>query len=185
MALGYDQGNTVSLQSGSEQSTVLRTGHAEAKKRPDGIDNPIAARSDQPVNQDGEMDFTTEGPSLAEDGMRQSDFLKILMKAQADEESKEKLQQAIDALQSGDPKAAAEILNSTSGSITFEEGEGNEAIADDFRGMIDHYLAEPDERSMNSSYSDMTDDFVDVSKDTQEQIETASLQEAMIKKNPV
>lgn len=55
----------------------------------------------------------TEGIVIAEGGMTQADFMKLLKQQQEAEENKEKLDEAIAALESGDVEGAAKILGAS------------------------------------------------------------------------
>ena len=75
-----------------------------------------------PVNETGSASSpsdpihdATEGLTIAQEGISQMELMKLLQKLQEAEENKEKLAEAIAALEAGDPKLAAELLSAATG----------------------------------------------------------------------
>ena len=134
-----------------------------------GIIEPKQAEESHKTNESGELDFATEGPELAEQGLSQAEFMKLLQNAQAQEEAKEKLEEAIAALQSGDPKLAADILNDNSESISIVDENGDDLIP----FIVEHFATDPTPENTREAYTELTEDLSAVSEDTQQSLEEA------------
>ena len=115
------QGTTSVTSAGASPTTVTDT--------PLTTESPSSTSSDKPV------ETAYQGLEVAQGGLTQAEYMKLLQKLQQSEENKEKLQEAIAALESGNPKAAAEILGGLSDQLGMESSLGDSTTTDTTLGQ--------------------------------------------------
>ncbi len=155
------------------------------------------------------LDTATQGLDIAQTGLSQAEFMKLLQQIQAAEDSKEKLSEAIAALESGDPKSAAEILGSASDTLGLDSGTGENltsgstssqqpgtpvnsdsgaagATSQDsasLQNLIDNYTGQDSVENTDADYNRFMGEMSHVADDTQTSVNTAASQEALILRN--
>ena len=119
---------------------------------------------------------SSEGLTIAEEGMSQAEFMKLLEQQQIQEEANEKLQQAVLALQAGQPQEAARIL----GSITSTGESTSIALTPELQQFVDMYNQGGPQ---GTDYSDLSHNFSEVADNTKQNSDDALMQQAMISRH--
>ena len=90
---------------------------------PERTDNNNSTNTDTSTTASSDPVFdASEGLGIAQTGMSNVEMMKLLMQMKQQDESNEKLAEAIAALEAGDPSLAAEILSSSSDTLGMQSG---------------------------------------------------------------